>query len=773
MSWVSRLLGERAPSAARGDAALEGLLRAGAQSEARRELAEADRCYRQALELKPGDGEILFALGRIAEFDRRNEEAISLYREAAATRPEDRSIAFALGAMLLESRRFKEAEEVCAAGLKLDPEHHLMRSNYAGALIEQGRREEALPHLERLREQLPDGQASAYVNFNLGGIYREYGRIEEAIEAYRHTLRLFPGRSEPFSNLLLTLNYSERVTAEEIFLEHCRWGARFSVPYAAPEFDRTWPRRLRLGYVSPDFRSHVVSFFIEPILANHDRARFEVFCYHTHLEKDHVTEALRRLVPNWRDCDGLIPAELAERIRADRIDILVDIVGHTDGTALPAFALKPAPVQATYLGYPNTSGLGAVDYRITDAVADPPGEADGLSVERLVRLPGSYFCYRPRIAANPPGALPALSRGVVTFGCFNGFIKISDIFLDAVANVLSAVPRSRFLLKGRPLSIGHVADRVREKFARAGIDPARIELRGWTSSPSAHLEVYQELDIALDSFPYNGATTTCEALWMGVPVVTHTWDRHAGRAAASILGAVGLADCVAHDSGEYVAIAARLAGDLERLAGLRAGLRERMRSSPLMQEAQFVRRLEQAYVRMWESKLARRSALAPAPAGARDELLARARSARSEGKLVDARAACAELLSHYPAHRDALALFWDIAFDADMPGAAIDALVRAIELEPREARFRYMLGCSLQFSGNSAAAIDAYRRAVELDPALAKASNNLGCLLEAAGDIDQATRCYRRALEADPSLAEARSNLSALDERVAARRGQE
>jgi predicted O-linked N-acetylglucosamine transferase (SPINDLY family) len=360
-----------------------------------------------------------------------------------------------------------------------------------------------------------------------------------------------------------------------------------------------WPRRLRIGYLSPDFRKHVVMTFMAPALERHDRDQFEVFCFHTHRDKDAVTERLRSQVEHWSDCGGLTDDAIADRIRADRIDILVDLAGHTSGHRIGVLAMKPAPIQVTYLGYPNTTGLPTVDYRITDDLADPPGRADELSVERLLRLPRPFLCYRPEAKTPDPGPPPVLSRGHATFGCFNNTLKLSDSFLDLAARVVNAVPGSRLVLKSGGLELHSVGGRVRQRFAAAGVAPDRLELRGWTAAVEDHLGAYGEIDVALDSFPYNGTTTTCEALWMGVPVVTLRGDRHAARVGASLLGWLGLTDFVAADAEEFVRICARLAGDVAGAGSRRAGLRERLRASLLVDEAGFAREIERCYRTVW------------------------------------------------------------------------------------------------------------------------------------------------------------------------------
>jgi len=762
MRWLTRLLGAKAaPSAAPADP--QACLREGYDCVIRGDLPGAESRLRAILEADPAHADALYYLARIAAGDRRREEAVTLLQQAADLRPGEAIFQEALGDALLAAQRYGEAIAVFRAGVALLPESISLRNSLAAALIEAGRMEEARADLEKLLEIIPEGaEEKINVHFNLASIHREYGRADAAIASYRRALALRPDFVQCYSNLLFQLNYSATVDAAEIFAEHRRYGERFARRYLPPVPDPAWPRRLRIGYLSPDFRNHVVMRFMEPALAHHQRDRFEIFCYYTHAHKDAVTETLRGHAEHWRDCEELSAGQLAERIRADRIDILVDLAGHTVGNSLQTLAMKPAPVQATYLGYPNTTGLTAVDYRISDAFADPPGESDRLSTERILRLPGSYFCYRPESDAPPVGPLPAQKSGTVTFGCFNNFAKLSGSFLELACRVLRAVPDSRLLLKARPLSIDSVANTVLSGFERAGIDPARIELIGWRASDHSHLSTYNDVDIALDTVPYNGATTTCEAMWMGVPVVTLAGDRHAGRAGASLLNAVGLGALVAHNMDEYVSICSRLAGDLPGLAVQRAGMRDRMRASGLMDEAGFTRSLEQLFVGMWEK---RPGAGAPTPslsAASSADLLDRARRARTEGRAAEAEKFCREILVHEPAHADTLNLLWEMAFDADTPGAIVDWLVKAIAVDDTVAAFHHMLGCALQAQGKIEDAAAAFNRTLELDPAHAKAANNLGCLLEATGNLNGAAQCYQTAVRNDPKLTHALYNLGNL-----------
>jgi len=571
-------------------------MREGYEHHQKGSLPEAARLYRQILKADPRYADAAYFLGTIVDGEGRSAEAVSLYRDAVEANPDEPTFLFALGNQYYRARRFDEAVETLGNALVLRPDDADGRSDYGMSLMELWRWEEALAVLEPLAQAHPQMFEPCA---NLASLYRQLRRVEDAILQYRKAVALLPDHLGAQNGLLFTLNYSDRHDAGAIAREHRAFGLRHARPVPLPPPDARWPRRLRLGYMSPDFRRHVVMTFIGPVLERHDRTKFEVFCFHTHPSKDEVTERLRGQVEHWSDCAGLSDAAIAERIRSHRIDILVDLAGHTSGHRIGVLAVKPAPIQATYLGYPNTTGLPTVDYRITDALVDPPGRADELNVERLLRLPRPFLCYRPDTKAPDPGPLPALSSGHVTFGCFNNIIKLSDSFLDAAAGVLNAIPGSRLVLKSNALDLPMVGERIRRRFDAVGVAHDRVDLRGWTAAVEDHLGAYREIDIALDSFPYNGTTTTCEALWMGVPVVALRGDCHAGRVGACLLGWLGLNDLIAGDVAEFVRICARLAGDLEAIGGFRGGLRERMRTSSLVDEVDLTRELERSYQAIW------------------------------------------------------------------------------------------------------------------------------------------------------------------------------
>jgi len=356
---------------------------------------------------------------------------------------------------------------------------------------------------------------------------------------------------------------------------------------------------LRVGYVSPDFRRHPVASFIEPILAAHDRKRFEVFCYAVHLKPDAVTARLKALADHWREIGSLDAEAAANLIREDGIDVLVDLAGHTANNRLAVFARKPAPMQATYLGYPGSTGLPAIDWRITDAVADPLGAAEALHTEKLMRLPETFQCFQKPSDAPAIGPVPMLKAGHVTFASFNMLAKVHPALVARWAGILHAVENSRLVLKAAPFRDAGTRAHYHAMFATHGIAAERIELLGYIQSPAAHFALYNRIDVALDTDPYNGATTTCEALWMGVPVVTLAGRSHVGRVGTALLTHLGLEDLIAATPEDYVARAVSLARDPAKLASLRETLRPRMEASSLTDPARFTKALEDAYREMW------------------------------------------------------------------------------------------------------------------------------------------------------------------------------
>ncbi|MFH1602744.1 MAG: tetratricopeptide repeat protein, partial [Pseudomonadota bacterium] len=457
---------------------------------------------------------------------------------------------------------------------------------------------EAAGHYQAVLAQNPDNPAP---HNELANCYNQLGRIPEAIRQYRETYRLAPDFPEALASVLACLNYDPDCPPDLAAAEHRRWAERVAAPYYPkhPRFDneRDAERRLRIGYVSPDLRRHPVSAIFEPILTAHDRDQVDVTCYYNFAGEDVVTLRLKSLAEQWRPVAGIDDDALCAQIRADRIDILVDLAGHTMHNRLLAFARKPAPVQVSWLGYFNTTGLATMDYFISDPWSSPAGQ-ELHYVEQLLRLPHTRFCYRaPEYmpAVSPP---PAASRGLVTFGCLNNLSKANEKVLALWGEVLHAVPGSKLLLQTAALDDAPNRARFRDLCAKHGIAPDRLELRGFVPFDRVP-ESYAEIDIALDPFPFCGGMTSLEALWLGVPVITLPGRGLASRQSASMLTNLALPELIAEDAGQYIAKAAGLARDLPRLAALRAGLRPRFAASPLMDYAGFARELESAYRTMW------------------------------------------------------------------------------------------------------------------------------------------------------------------------------
>ncbi|HKN08312.1 MAG TPA: tetratricopeptide repeat protein, partial [Pseudomonadota bacterium] len=459
---------------------------------------------------------------------------------------------------------------------------------------------DAVECYERALALKPD---HAEAHCNLGTALKEQVKLEEAVAAYRRAISIKPDYAEAFSNVLFCLNYDDKSTPDALYAAHREWDERYGRPAARPmEYSnaREVGRRLRVGYVSGDFCRHSVAYFLEPLLRNHDHEAVEVFCYAEVAQPDAMTQSLRGFADHWLATVGMTDEALAQRITEDGVDILFDLAGHTGKNRLRVFARKPAPIQVTWLGYPNTTGLTSIDYRLVDAITDPEGICDAFASETLIRLDGGFLCYDPVADPPTPSPPPSLAAGVVTFGSFNNPAKISAVTLDVWAAVLVREPRARLLLKGLPFADAGTRASFLARLGGRGVAAERVELVARLPDMADHLALYNRVDIALDPFPYNGTTTTCEALWMGAPVVVQKGDRHAGRVGASLLSQIGLTDLIAYSAEEYVEIALRLANDPARLSKLRHSLRPRMAASSLGDGPAFARKIEAALRTMWQ-----------------------------------------------------------------------------------------------------------------------------------------------------------------------------
>jgi predicted O-linked N-acetylglucosamine transferase (SPINDLY family) len=566
-------------------------------------LNPAEAALRRILVHHPQSFDALLLLAEIRKQKHQLRLAKGLLRRAIALRPRSPRAHHRLGGALGKQRRFKEAERCFRRALVLDPGFAEAEVELGQALFELGYLDDAAKSFRRALALKPD---LAQAHYRLGNVLVDQGQVAAAQDCYRRAIALRPEYAAAYGNLAFAMNYEGEVTPAEIYAAHRGWGAFFPPPenlnrtYAN---DRRPERRLRVGYVSGDFCDHPVNYFFEPLLASHNPSEIEVFCYCAldEVEEDAITARLKLQAEHWSRIGRWDDQSVAERIRADRIDILVDLSGHTAGGRLQVFALKPAPVQATWLGYLNTTGLAAMDYRITDVIADPEGEAEQFNREALVRLRQPFLCYRPYDNAPPVSAPPVLETGHITFGSFNNLPKLSPEVIKLWARLLHAVPGSRLVIKTVQMRDSPTAVQLRRRFAADGIEPDRIDLLKWRVRAADHLARYELVDIALDPFPFNGVTTTCEALWMGVPVVTLRGHRPCGRVGASLLTSVGLPELAAEDPESYVETAVGLGRDLSRLKELRFGMRDRMRASLLCNAPGFARAMEQAYRCMWQA----------------------------------------------------------------------------------------------------------------------------------------------------------------------------
>jgi protein O-GlcNAc transferase len=564
------------------------------------DLDQAEHIFKKILKVQPDNVSALHFIGVIYYQLKDYNSATKYIRKALQFGPDYVDAHNNLGSVLQETGRLDEAVACYKKAIELNPRFVRAYYNLANSFKEKWQLDEAILNYQKAIQLSPD-LAEPYNG--LANALQDQGKLEEAEECYRYALKLKP-LSTYFDNLLMMMNYSSRQEAGAVFSEHLEFAKQFEAPLVSAivphRNDRSPFRRLKIGYVSPDFRRHSVNYFIEPVLASHTHEHFEIFCYSDVPIPDSVTERLQGYADQWRNIAGMRDERAADLIREDCIDILIDLAGHTANNRLLLFARKPAPAQVSWIGYPNTTGLSTIDYRIVDNYTDPRGLTDPFYTEKLVRLPDSFLSYLPDKDSPAVGRLSALESGCITFGSFNYFPKISPETAELWAKILKAVAGSRLIMKTRNFADGTTARYAMEMFIRQGVAAERIELLSMKTSFEEHLDAYNRIDIALDTFPYNGTTTTCEALWMGVPVVTFAGNVHASRVGKSLLTTIGLPELVSGTFEEYVSIAVNLAHDLKRLQALRESLRDKMSHSPLTDAKKFIVNLENCYRTMWE-----------------------------------------------------------------------------------------------------------------------------------------------------------------------------
>jgi protein O-GlcNAc transferase len=566
---------------------------------ARERLPEAVAALTRAIDLKPDFADAHCALGAALKRQGTLDEAAAALQRALEIKPDHLDALCNLGLTRQDQKRLVEAAETFARAIELKPDLADAWCSLGMVLQDQRKLDEAIAAFERaIRIDPRCGGA----HNNLGVSLKDQGRLDEALASFEREVALHPDDAAMHSNVAYSVHYHPGYDAAALLREQCRWAALHAEPLKRQirphADDRSPDRRLRIGYVSPDFSLAPVGRFLLPLLEQHDHGQFEIFAYSDVRAPDAMTRAIRPQVDTWRDLVGVPDEPVAELIRSDGIDILVDLCMHMARNRMLVFARKPAPVQVTYLAYVSTTGVDAIDYRLTDPYLDPPGSDDARYTERSVRLPETYWCYRPGIQTPEVNPLPAPAAGHVTFGCLNNFCKVTEPTLEAWGRLLGAVPRSRLILFTYE---GSHRARLLEMLARQGVEPERVTLVGFQPGHE-YFQTYQRIDIALDPFPYGGGTTSCDALWMGVPVVSLAGETGVSRGGLSLLSNVGSAELVAQSTEQYVRIAADLAGDVKRLSELRSGLRERMRRSPLMDAPRFARNVEAAYRKMWTER---------------------------------------------------------------------------------------------------------------------------------------------------------------------------
>jgi predicted O-linked N-acetylglucosamine transferase (SPINDLY family) len=557
------------------------------------ERGEAAKQFRRVIERDPTNadahGNLAAALGGLGD----NDAAIASFRKAIALRPNDVGALCSLGTLLTLAGQFAEAVSVTARALELAPDDVQANNTMGSALQRDGRIDEAAVFFERATVRSPDDPTGW---FNLADTMQARSRLDETIELYRRGLALEPQNALAHSNLLLALQYSPSLTPAHLFAEHRQFAQQFEPAGNATHANTPDPaRRIRIGYVSADLRDHAVARFIEPILHHHDAGQVAVFCYYNHYLDDATNARMRTAVQHWVPCLHLDEDQLAARIRADQIDILIDLSGHTAGNRLLTFARKPAPLQITFGGYPGTTGLAAMDYRISDALLDPVGVTEQFYTEKILRL-DSAVIYQPAAGCPEVNPLPALSGAPFTFACLNNLIKITPCAIAAWAQILIRKPDARLMLGN--LQDPPLRTRLLASFAAEGVGPERLVLLPKMALLD-YLATYHRIDLALDTFPYTGGTTTNDSLWMGVPVLTLAGQTAVSRSTAAAMEGAGFPQFVTDSQAQYIETALKLAADLAGLDAVRQSIRARLAANTLKDPVALTRNLEALLRGIW------------------------------------------------------------------------------------------------------------------------------------------------------------------------------
>jgi len=572
-----------------------------------KQFAEAARSFQRAIALEGKNPATHNNLGNCYRLSGDPDAALRCFRKAIAVNSKYLPAYLNLAEILDRQRKHREAERTYRKALRAgadspnNPDHRVLLHHRLGLTLRQlDKTDEAIARYQEALAIQPD---FAMAHNSLGGALLARNDLNGALACFRTALDIEPDYARVHSNILLTLNYLPGITQQALYEESLKFDARHARRLMRGRKPlrnaRNKQKVLKIGYLSPDFREHSVAFFTRKLFGAHNRDAVEVYGYGDVETPDDLTGQFQAQADHWRPITAMTDEEVAAQIRRDGIDILVDLAGHTANNRLLVFARKPAPIQVTWLGYPNTTGMKAMDYRLTDALADPPGEADRLHAEKLVRLEHGFLCYQSDESVPAVSPPPCLPNRPVTFGSFNTIKKVTPDVVRVWSRILQSLPDARLVMKSHALEDKTTKAGLLQAFDEHGITARRIDLINAVPQRKDHLKLYSGIDISLDPFPYNGTTTTFEALWMGVPVITWCGNRHAGRVGASILHHLGQPELVAGGEDEYVDLAINLAGDTARLATLRTALRPQLRRSTLMNERLFTKSLEHAYRNMW------------------------------------------------------------------------------------------------------------------------------------------------------------------------------
>ena len=559
--------------------------------------AESIPVLAKAISLPGQLGDYHYEYGLALHMSKRFQEALVHYEKALSMGYNTAALQCNRGVIYKDLRKGGDAIMAFHAAVKMDPSNVSYLNNLGAAALELGLNTEALECFEQAVEKNPKLPTARN---NIGNLLKDRARGMDALPQYRKSMELNPDDRDAPSNYLLCHMYIPDIDPKLVFEEHKKWG--ISTTKKFPPAFKSKPReagaKIRVGFLSADLCHHPVAHFIEPIFRGYDRERFEFVAYGDQRKSDEFSARFAKQVDLWRETSSYDDRALAKLIHDDRVDILFELAGHTAYNRLGVFALKPAPVQVSYLGYPGTTGLPTIDFRITDALTDPQGTTEHLHTEKLIRVPECAWCFEPDASAPELEPLPALKNGFVTFGCFNNMAKLNPSLFETWAEILLRVPGSHLRLKARTLTDDGVRKELKSYFTERGIEDDRLDFFGHTRKIIEHLGHYHSVDIALDSFPYHGTTTTCEAMWMGCPVVTRAGKTHVSRVGVSLLSAVGLQEFITDTREAYIEKAVALATQTDRLQELRSGMRERLRQSVLMDEKRFVQGFEKALMEM-------------------------------------------------------------------------------------------------------------------------------------------------------------------------------